>query len=184
MPRLPLKGFLPHDEFEAKTVDEQKLLFNMFWNPERGHKYDPLDHWRLSPHPHDSLNPHGNVAVLGVFFSNPQTNAHLFQQKRILCPLSIAITRYQWRVILEPLILRDAMWCWLPGIIEAYQDDAWKLHNVVGWNCYEEKFYTPRSGDMILGPDICMPRSEYKAQEWIGTSLLQDIISPLSSLDA
>lgn len=180
MPTRPEAGFLPLDEFEAKTIAEQKLLFKMFWDPAT-HEYDPLDQWRLSTGTKQPKNPRGNSAIVGVFFASKQARMHIFEQKRVFNPLGTSITRKQWRIILKALIWRDALWAWLPPIIEAYGDPDWQLHSCVGWNCYDERIYTPKKGDFIVGPGVCMQRENYKGREWIGSLLLQDIITGQSN---
>ncbi len=179
MPAKPAKGFLPLDEFEAKTVQEQQLLFKKFWDPST-HNYDS-DNWRLSTDPKAPLNPRGNTAIVGVFFASKKQRLHIFEQKRLFNPLGTSITRKQWRIILRPLLWRDANWCWLPAIMDAYGSDDWCLYNCVGWNCYDEMIYQPKVGDMIMGPGVCKPRIDYKGREWIGALLLQDIITGQSN---
>lgn len=183
-PTRPESGMLPLDEYEAKTIDEQRLLFDMFWNPET-HAYDPEDFWRESSDPTAAKNPRGNSVILGVFFVNDETQQHLFEQKRLFNPLGVSITRVQWRIILSPLLQRDANWCWLPSIIKAHANGDWRLFSCCGWNCYDELIYKRKRGDWVVGPTLNMPAADYKGKEWTGTYLLRDLITePLSRLDA
>lgn len=183
LPRKPERGFLPEDEFIARTVEEQQMTFTLFWDP-KTHDFDARDHWRIPSDPNGSHNPKGNVAVVGVFFYSPKAKLHLFEQKRVLNPLSCAITRRQWRIILSPLIIRDAFWCWLPNICDAYGDDSWRIYSCVGWSCHQQKFMKPSEYDYVLGPNVCATRRDVKEKEWIGTSLLKDIISTRSDVSA
>jgi hypothetical protein len=179
MPTKPQRGYLPQDEFVARTVEEQQLIYKLFWDPAT-HTFDRKDHYRISPYGRAKVNPKGNVAVIGIFFYSPRTKFHLFEVKRVLNPLSCSITRMQWRIILAPLILRDAYWCWLPGICDAYEDDSWRIQTCIGWSCHFQKFYKPSEYDYVLGPDVCAIRRDVEEETWIGTSLLKDISSTRS----
>lgn len=183
MPTRPEKGMLPLDEFIARTPEEMQMNFDLFWNP-RTHAYDPEDNWRLPADPAGSMNPSGNVAVVGCWFISTRERLQLFDAKRILNPLSCNITRKQWRIILHPLIVRDANWCWLPGIIDAHEGDAsWRLHSCIGWSCHQQKFYKPNEWDYVLGPNVCALRRDVKEKEWTGISILSDITSTRSGLN-
>lgn len=183
MPMKPEHGFLPEDEFVSRTVEEQQLLYKLFWDP-KTHAFDSKDHFRIPQYGKRRINPSGNVAVVGVFFWSPKTQLHIFEAKRVLNPLSCAITRYQWRIVLRPLILRDAYWCWLPNICDAFDDDSWRVFSCVGWSCHAQKFYKPSEYDYVLGPNVCAIRRDVEEKEWTGISLLKGIISTRSGASA
>lgn len=170
----PIEGMLPLEEFEFPTVEEMENYYRMFWERPR-QKYGP-DYFRLDPH-RDNHKVKGNIALCGMFFYHKADNGKMFLQRRIISPFSVALTRAQWWELLPGLIRKESLWCWLPSIIKATDDNGWRESQCIGWDIYEHRFPTVYDDDVIIGPDGIFTRAEFEARqpEWKGISMFRDI---------
>lgn len=157
-PTAPVEGMMRPDEYRMRSIEEQQLLYDRFFDPKHCRIEDDGFIWQR-----ENNHPIGNMATIYLWFVDQEDDGKLIDIRHIFSPLTRALSREQWSIFLDVSIVCHVYWQWLPSIIKTFNSDTWTFHGCIGWNLYNQKVF-PIEEFTSLNPE---PK-----REWIGTYLL------------